>query len=272
MCKPQMALQLTVCIATMKRYNFLKSSLPQYLEMPCVSKVIVCDETGDDVRAIKRQPWASNPKLELHVNLTRLGALGNKAKCMSLAKGWCALLDSDNFAPYDTYFVPWITFMAAWAHADIHRFIFAPGAWTDDSGKTVINMSQYSQLDMTNVGTAVQRSKLAMQILNDGNFIVHASLYNTAFTNPQLNELAAKYPFTAWDAALKIMQLLKRGAVVKIMKRMTYIHAVHDGSMFATEGESHENHVVCNSLKQFASIEETAFMKSNPTRRATPLL
>ena len=45
---------LTIAIPTMKRWDFLKNTLPTYLARPEVGEVIICDETGDDVNEISR--------------------------------------------------------------------------------------------------------------------------------------------------------------------------------------------------------------------------
>jgi hypothetical protein len=252
---------LTVCIATMRRFAYLQHSLPLYLTMPCIDKVIVCDETGEDVRAIKKEPWSTDPKLELHVNKQRLGALANKAKCVSLAQGWVALIDSDNFAPYEMYFKPWVDYMLRWSYEQIRHVIFMPAKSSTPEGAPVerhIDLSKFEQLDMTNVGTAVHRFNSAFSLLNNGNFIVHADVYNVPFTNPKLAQIAKDNPFTPWDAALKVLQLLKRGNVLGVMPFMSYEHAVHGDSLFAQEGDTRESKICLDRLYLFCLKEETA--------------
>jgi hypothetical protein len=245
---------LTVCIATMRRFAYLQHSLPLYLAMPCIAKVIVCDETGEDVRAIKTKPWSADPKLELHVNERRLGALGNKDKCVSLAQGWVALIDSDNFAPYETYFKPWVDYMLRWSYEQIRHVIFMPAKSSTPEGAPVerhIDFSKFEQLDMTNVGTAVQRFQSAFALLNNGNFIVHADVYNVPFTNPKLAQIAKEHAMTPWDAALKMLQLLKRGNVLGVMPFMSYEHAVHGDSLFAKDGETKDSRLCFGKLYSF---------------------
>ena len=87
---------LSVAIATMNRWSFLKDTLPVFLSHPIVAEVIVCDETGDDIQAI--QGSLQDPKLRLVKNEKRLGIYENKRKAFSLATSpYVAILDSDNY-------------------------------------------------------------------------------------------------------------------------------------------------------------------------------
>ena len=45
---------LTLAIPTWRRYNFLEKVLEQYLENPLIQKLVICDETGEDVEAIRK--------------------------------------------------------------------------------------------------------------------------------------------------------------------------------------------------------------------------
>ena len=68
--------ELTIAIPTMKRWNFfLERSLPIYLQCSLVKYVLICDETGEDIEAILKSPFANHPKLILHKNPKRLGSL-----------------------------------------------------------------------------------------------------------------------------------------------------------------------------------------------------
>ena len=89
---------ISVAIATMRRWDFLKESLPVLLAHKSVLEVIVCDETGEDIISILSSPLASSAKLRLVQNKTRLGIYQNKRKAMSLCLGrHVAVLDSDNY-------------------------------------------------------------------------------------------------------------------------------------------------------------------------------
>ena len=73
--------QITVAIPTWRRWNFLEKVLEQYLENPLIEKLVICDETGEDVEAINKSRFALNKKLVLHVNEKQLGMYHNKRKC-----------------------------------------------------------------------------------------------------------------------------------------------------------------------------------------------
>jgi hypothetical protein len=87
----------------MNRYDkFLSKYLPIYLTMDLIDEIIICDETGEDVKKIKEN--FNSPKLKLHVNEKRLGVFFNKRKVALLAKNeWVCVFDSDNF-PEKNYF------------------------------------------------------------------------------------------------------------------------------------------------------------------------
>jgi len=90
-------ISISVCIPTMRRFSFLKESIPKYLENPHVSELVITDETGEDYAAITST--FSHPKLRVYQNETRLGMLKNKLRAASYATSdYIAIIDSDNFA------------------------------------------------------------------------------------------------------------------------------------------------------------------------------
>jgi succinoglycan biosynthesis protein ExoO len=89
---------LTIAIPTMRRWKYLKETLPTFLDREEVAEVIVCDETGEDIKQINATPLTQNPKLRCILNERVLGIYENKRKALSLAKtDWVAILDSDNY-------------------------------------------------------------------------------------------------------------------------------------------------------------------------------
>ncbi len=48
---------LCIAIPTMKRWSFLKQNLPLFLSRPEVLEVVICDETGEDVKEIEASPF-----------------------------------------------------------------------------------------------------------------------------------------------------------------------------------------------------------------------
>ena len=61
MSSPSLTIGIAIAIATMRRWSFLKDSLPMYLGRPEVTEVIVCDETGEDYEAIQKSAFANHP-------------------------------------------------------------------------------------------------------------------------------------------------------------------------------------------------------------------
>ena len=90
-------MSISVCIPTMRRFSFLKDSIPKYLENPYVTEVVVTDETGEDYADITAA--FSHPKLRVYQNERRLGSVENKQRAASYATSdFIAIIDSDNFA------------------------------------------------------------------------------------------------------------------------------------------------------------------------------
>lgn len=90
-------MSISVCIPTMKRFDFLKKSIPLYLNNSYVTELIITDETGEDYEAIVSA--FSHPKLRVYKNERRLGSLENKQRVASYATSdYIAILDSDNYA------------------------------------------------------------------------------------------------------------------------------------------------------------------------------
>ena len=81
----------------MRRFHFLKDSIPHYLENPYITELIITDETGEDCDAIMLT--FAHPKLRVYQNERRLGAIANKQRAASYATcDYVCILDSDNFA------------------------------------------------------------------------------------------------------------------------------------------------------------------------------
>lgn len=219
-------IELTVAIPTMRRWKgFLEKSLPMFLENPYVSRVLICDETGEDVKAIEQTEYVNHPKLILITNERRLGMYANKRKCVELSPTpWVAVLDSDNIFP-DQYFE---------ALFDI---------WKDEgaSTKTVYAASEIVRVflktgeseERTNhfTGLRIHRKNwnqvLQMRdwnfLLNDGNWVGHKSVLEAW---PPM----AEEKIRATDSIRIVKQLVEKGWTYYIAPGMRYIHTVHDDS------------------------------------------
>jgi hypothetical protein len=219
-------IQLTVAIPTMRRWKgFLEKSLPTFLANDYISYVVVCDETGEDVRAIQASKWFGHPKLQLHVNERRLGMYANKRKCVELSPtDWVAVLDSDNIFP-DEYF----------------EALFE--LWRDEgsSTKTVYAASQIVRVFLK-TGESEERTRhfsgmrihrgnwnqiLQMKawnfLLNDGNWVGHKSVLDAW---PPIPEEQVR----ATDSIRIVKQFVEKGWTYLLVPGMKYIHTVHDDS------------------------------------------
>jgi glycosyltransferase involved in cell wall biosynthesis len=217
----------TVAIPTMRRWSsFLEKSIPQYLEYDLVSHVVICDETGEDAKAILESPYANHPKLKVHVNPKRLGAYLNKRSCIEKAPSdWVAVLDSDNIFSEEFFET---------AYSALQKESFNPKlvlASADNvrlfvkTGKEEKRTAHFSGLRITR---ANWNSVLQMPdwnfLLNDGNYIVHKS---------QLTSLNPKYTLEqvyASDAILAAKQFVQAGCTYYLVSGLWYIHTVHDDS------------------------------------------
>jgi len=215
---------ITIAIPTMKRWSFLKTMLPIFLARPEVVKVILCDETGEDAAAARA---LGHPKLEVHVNEKRLGIYENKKKVLGLAKGWTALLDSDNVFPDE-----WFDSLADLDFSDPKRIYGSADFKTLDGGQVARPCQEFSgtTLDKGTWNTFLHRDKCFL-LLNDGNWILHA---DAAACLP----LVRSEDLQAADAIFMLWMFVKNGYTIEYTGP-EYIHMVHSGSSWLqTEKES----------------------------------
>ena len=219
----------------MNRFSFLKKSIPGYLDNPNIAAVVICDETGEDVKQIESQSWGKHPKLRLHTNPKRLGIYHNKRKCMEVSPTeWVALLDSDNIFPeefFETIQDLWSTQGAnpsmLYASGDVVRVFMKTGESEDRTahfaGK-VITKETWNTILQTPAWNF---------LLNDGNWIGHRSLLEAWPSNIRDEQVRAT------DAIFVLKNLIQKGWSYFIVPDLKYIHTVHDGSEWLrTEAES----------------------------------
>jgi glycosyltransferase involved in cell wall biosynthesis len=221
---------LTVAIPTMRRWDrFLSQSLPEYLESINIEAVVISDETGEDVAAIRASPWANHPKLILHVNAKQLGIYYNKLNCIRLAPtDWIAILDSDNF--FDkTFFANlqeiWYTEGATPKHfyaCGNGKFInemngevknpiqpFADTLWSRDNWNTIFDVKGWNFM------------------LNDGNWTVHKSVLDVFPTDIDDKDILAT------DAIYMVREMVAAGYTYDIRGELSYTHMIHKGSSWS---------------------------------------
>jgi len=228
-------IELTVAIPTMRRWKgFLEKSLPTFLNHDSVSWVVVCDETGEDVKAIRQSRWASHPKLILHENERRLGMYANKRKCVEVAPtDWVAVLDSDNLFPDDYFealFDIWKDIgsntKTVYAASEIVRIFLK-------TGESEERTRHFSGMRITKQNwNQVLQMKAWNFLLNDGNWVGHKSVLDAW---PPLAEERVR----ATDSIRILKNLVEKGWTYFIVPGMRYIHTVHDDSEWIkTEAES----------------------------------
>lgn len=228
-------LQLTVAIPTMRRWKgFLEKSLPMFLMNENVSHVVICDETGEDVKAIEASHLARHPKLRLYTNERRLGMYANKRRCVEMSPTeWVAVLDSDNLFP-DEYFEALIDSWKnepsntniVYAASEIVR-VFLKTSESEERTRHFTGM----RITRANWNQVLQ-TKAWNFLLNDGNWVGHKSILEAW---PAISEEKVK----ATDSIRIVKNLVEKGWVYYITPGMRYIHTVHDDSEWIkTESES----------------------------------
>jgi glycosyltransferase involved in cell wall biosynthesis len=228
-------IKLTVAVPTMRRWKgFLEKSLPQLLNNEYVHRVLICDETGEDIQAIRNSRWASHHKLLLHQNEQRLGMYANKRKCVELSPtDWVAVLDSDNIFPesffealFDTWKDEGSQIRTVYAASEIVRVFLKTGESEERtrhfSGMR-IHKGNWNQ---------TLNTKAWNFLLNDGNWVGHKSVLDAW---PPIPEDRVK----ATDSIRIVKGLVENGWTYYIVPGMRYIHTVHDDSEWIkTEAES----------------------------------
>jgi len=203
--------------------------LPVFLARPEVSEVILCDETGEDAAAAV-QAFGTNPKLKIHVNHKRLGIYENKKKVLGFAKGWVALLDSDNVFPDE-----WFEYLADLDFSDPRRIYGSADFKSLDAetGKVTSPCQEFSGITLNKItwNTFLHKPKCFL-LLNDGNWILHSDL--CAFL-PSIPSDAVQ----AADAVFMLRAFIDRGCTIEYPAGFQYIHMIHSGSSWLqTEDES----------------------------------
>jgi glycosyltransferase involved in cell wall biosynthesis len=214
---------LTIAIPTMRRWSFLKDSIPVFLSRPEVNEVVVCDETGEDYTSIKESSFGNHPKLRIYKNEKRLGIYENKTKVLGLTKGdWVALLDSDNIFDEE-----WFEMLHELDFSDTKR-IFASADFKSVNIKTGVVKRECQDfsglmLNSNNWNDILSKKKWNF-LLNDGNWIVHRSVLNTLPTNIKSEKLLAA------DAIFMARCFVKEGYSIYYVPDFEYTHIVHPGS------------------------------------------
>jgi len=226
-------MHLTIAIPTMRRWSFLKDSIPAYLARPEVAEVIVCDETGEDYDLLQAAfgHLQSANKLRLYKNERRLGIYENKKKCLSLATTeWVALLDSDNIFGDD-----WFEALHYLDFSNSKR-IFASADFKSVNVKTGVSTCECKSfrglvLDSRTWNETLEQTNWNF-LLNDGNWIVPRSVIDCL---PDLRSDTLQ----AADAIFMARCFVKAGYCIYYVPGLEYTHLVHpESSWLQTDFES----------------------------------
>lgn len=221
-------ISLTVAIPTWKRWNFLEKVLGQYLDNPLIQKVVICDETGEDVAAIKNSRFATNKKLILHVNPKQLGMYHNKRKCLEVAAQngaeWVSVLDSDNLFSEDFF----ETLCEAIEKQNNSKYVFVASEIVHlqkKTGETKVHTAHFAGFKITKKNwNGVLETRGWNFLLNDGNWTAHKDVIQC------FNDEANEEQIRAVDSLLLAKQMVEGGYTYYVVPDLKYIHTVHDDS------------------------------------------
>ena len=226
---------LNIAIATMKRWEFLQESLPVFLDHPGINQVILCDETGEDAKAISNSPFTQNNKLRVIVNDRRLGIYQNKRKALDIAgktAPYVAVLDSDNYFSEE-----WIDTILDVLKGSDGKTIFASADFKNvdiNTGEVTFPCKHFSgrRLDLANWNSIFKESRCA-SLLNDGNWVLPSTTISCLPVEVPSEKLLAA------DAIYMLRNFVKGGYSIYYLPELSYIHTVHGGSSWLqTEQES----------------------------------
>jgi len=221
---------ISVCIPTMRRFSFLKESIPKYLENPHVTELVIVDETGEDYVAITSA--FSHPKLRVYQNESRLGMLKNKLRAASYATSdFIAILDSDNFADVG-YFQAFKSFFTA--HSFSSACLFMPCAATPN-----FNYREWvgAPINRDTIRQYYPRIDTCMNTMNSIISREFLSTFDILSDTPICDEIGC------YDSKYFVLYtLFNMKGTAFVVDGMTYEHRVHDESGW-TLGHSEVEHV-----------------------------
>lgn len=241
----QPSASLTIAIPTMRRWSFLKDSIPAYLARPEVAEVVVCDETGEDYELLATAfgDHVTSGKLRLYKNERRLGIYENKKKCLSLANtDWVALLDSDNI-----FGEAWFEALPSMDFSDPKR-IFASADFKSVNIKTGVISQKCKAFSGLIIDFKSWNSTFTQTgwnfLLNDGNWIVPRSVVDCL---PDVKSETLE----AADAIFMLRCFIKAGYSIYYVPGLEYTHLVHPGSSWLQTARRSERIFVTTDWRIF---------------------
>ena len=223
--------KLSLCIATYKRWSFLKENLQKYLENPYIDEIVVTDETGEDVEQIKQH--FQNPKLKLFVNEKRLHAFSNKRNAaLKASNEWICLIDSDNFAPIE-YFEAWVKYIEK--NGLQQNYIYSASKTIPQEKHPGFDYREFINTNITlyKAKEIYTNTRFGPSLLNTGNFILHKSLYTNYEPTQEDIQITLRCP--ALECLYQnYLFFTKAMAIMVVVENMEYHHIVHDESLYLT--------------------------------------
>jgi len=216
--------KVSLCIPTMRRWSFLKESIPKYLENPYIDEIVISDEDGADNREIFREFGASCAKLRLFSNTQKLGVFLNKQAAAERAShDWVCLIDSDNYAP-PSYFDAW----AAQYEVNNDLIVYAPSRTFSSKTHGGFDYRHLTGIDINSKNyKEFFKMPSAECCLNTANYIFNKHTFMKAKCFAGDNDCITS------DTMYKNYLLFHlANATMRIIPKMEYDHAVHDGSHY----------------------------------------
>lgn len=210
----------------MKRWEFLQDILPVFLDHPGINEVILCDETGEDAKAISNSPFTQNKKLRVIVNEKRLGMYQNKRKVLEIAgktAPYVGLLDSDNYFSEE-----WVDTILDMLKGSDGKTIFASADFKTvnvDTGEVAFPCKHFSgrRLDLSNWNSIFKEPRY-VNLLNDGNLVLPSNAISCFPVELASDKIMAS------DSIYMVRNCVKEGYSIYYVPELSYIHTVHGGS------------------------------------------
>ena len=242
-----MSTEYSLCIPTMRRWEFLKINLPRYLANKYVMEIVICDETGEDYDMIVKT-FPDEPKIKVYKNEQRLGPFLNKLSCMQKATcDWICLMDSDNFADTD-YFDALLSYSNGNLSKDT---VYCPSFAKPSFDYTSL---QGITISASSLQMVLKRNKAVLETsFNTGNYCINKHCVNIitslVSTDKEVGEIS-RVCFPC-DVIYMNYLLLTHCCSFLIVPNMYYQHVVHNGSIYV------------NTCNQYAHISRNVHEKFN---------
>jgi glycosyltransferase involved in cell wall biosynthesis len=214
-------MSIAVCIPTMRRFDFLRESIPKYLENPHVNELIITDETGEDYLAITAA--FSHPKLRVYQNERRLGSVENKQRAASYATSdYIAILDSDNFADLE-YFQAFRNYLQH--NTTTPRDVYLPCHAMPNFNYEAFIGKTINRFTLRSHWPAVNTCMNTMNMIIPREFLATFHIMND---KPLCDQASG-----AWDAMyFSFYAIFDMNANMVVVPGMKYHHRVHGGSWY----------------------------------------